>query len=136
MSATTRIELKKLLGYILSTYGCMHPYRLSRILVLVNWKALEEKGEPITSFTVEGFEAGFAIPEIASLKEENDPCFRPNKERRCMEYVCATPSLPEDVRKIVDEVMAEVKNLDDINLNKKVVHDERYKELLARGGFP
>ncbi len=113
----------------------MHPYRLSRVLVLANWEALERIGRPVASFTVEGFEAGYSIPEIASFKEGDDPCFYPNKEKRCLEYRCQAPSLPREEAEIIDSVVERVKGLGDVELNRLVVRDKRYKELLEKGGF-
>ena len=119
--------------YIIKRLGCIHPYRISRILVLANWKAIEDKGCPIVYFNVSGFEAGFSVDELSKLK--NDKCIRINKENRCMEYICEDPEIDEYDKKIIDEVIEEVSGLSDIELNRVVIRDRRYKELLSKGGF-
>ncbi len=124
----------KLVGYIVSKAGCLHPFRISRILVLANWKALEKLGRPLASFRIDGFEAGFYIPGFKEALEE-DECFRTSEEKKCVEYICQPPSLGEKVESMVDSIIQEVSGLNDSELNKLIVRDKRYRELLARGGF-
>ena len=128
------------MAYLLWRHGCVHPYRISRVLVLANWRALEKLGEPITSFTVEGFEAGFVVPEVGELKERakrgEEKCIVPNEERKCFEYRCNEPvNIPREYAEIIDEVYEETRSLDDISLNRLVIRDPRYGDLLQRGGF-
>ena len=121
------IPLRDAIAYLLWKHGCIHPYRISRILVLANWKAEEKLGKPITKFSIEGLEAGFVIPEVGEIKE---------KVKKCFEYTCSEPvNIPREYAEIIDQVYEETKNLDDISLNRLVIRDPRYKELLERGGF-
>jgi len=140
MGGRATISLRDIVAYLLYKHKCLHPYRISRILVLANWRALEESGEPIVRFSIEGFEAGFTIPEIASIKEAarrgEEKCVRPNEEEKCLEYVCnEPPKIPRKHAEILEKVMEEVRGLDDASLNRLVIRDPRYKPLLERGGF-
>ncbi len=138
--AATTIPLRDAIAYLLWRHKCIHPYRISRILVLANWRAEEKLGKPITRFSVEGFEAGFVIPEIGEIKEKvkkgEEKCIVPNEEKKCFEYTCNEPvNIPREYAEIIDQVYEETKNLDDVSLNRLVIRDPRYKELLERGGF-
>ena len=133
--ALREASLERLVAYILSKHGCMHPYRLSRILVLANWISLEKIGKPLARFSIEGFEAGFSIPELSLIKEESNNCFKKNKEKKCLEYTCSPPELGEEEVQILDEAVEKTKNLSDIELNRLIIRDARYRELLEKGGF-
>ncbi len=123
----------RIVEYIAWRTGCIHPFRASRLLILASWRA-SEKGLSTPSFRVEGFEAGFYIDGFKEALE-NSGCFKVNEEKHCMEYTCNPPRLSQGLREIVDEVLEEYGGLSDIELNRRVVRDPRYKELLARGGF-
>jgi len=124
----------RLVGYIVSKAGCLHPFRISRILVLVNWEALEKLGRPLAGFRIDGFEAGFYIPGFKEALEE-DECFKSPEDKKCIEYVCQPPSLGEEAESIVNSIIRKTSGLSDSELNRLVVRDKRYRELLARGGF-
>lgn len=125
---------RDLIAYIISKLGCVHPFRISRILVLANWRALEDKGSILTRFRVQGFEAGFYIDGVKEIIEK-DECFKVNEERKCIEYVCEPPRVPRETAEIIDKVLEDTKNLGDRELNRLVILDPRYRELLERGGF-
>jgi hydroxypyruvate isomerase len=127
-------DVLRIVRYIVWRAGCIHPFRISRILVLAGWKALERLGRPPARIPVEGFEAGFYIP---GLKEaiEADKCLRINEEKRCIEYVCEPPSLDEELRSLVDQVVEETRSLGDQELNRLVIRDPRYRRLLEKGGL-
>jgi len=128
-----RDELRKLVYYIIWKSKCIHLYRISRILVLANWNALESIGHYIIGFSINGFEAAFSIDELAGLK--SDDCININEDARCMEYTCMPPKIDDDVRKIIDDVIESTRDLDDSTLNRLVIKDKRYRELLEKGGF-
>jgi hypothetical protein len=134
------VSLRDVLAFILSRAGCISPFRISRILVLANWKIMEEEGKPAIRFKVEGFHAGFAVPEIEqikrNIKEGKDTCFKINQEGKCIEYLCEEePTIPEELSRLFSDLLNEVKNLDDTSLNRLVIRDPRYSELLKKGGF-
>jgi len=41
----------------------------------------------------------------------------------------------ENEKRIVDEVLEQVRRLDEVELNRLVINDPRYQELLKKGGF-
>ncbi len=130
----TEISLRDTIAYIAWKLGCVHPFRISRILVLANWKALEELGNIITRFRVQGFEAGFFVEGVKEIIEE-DRCFKINEEKKCIEYLCEPPKIPIETKEIINKIVDETKNLSDRELNRLVIRDSRYRELLEKGGF-
>ncbi|WP_174448418.1 hypothetical protein [Conexivisphaera calida] len=134
------VTVQDIMRYIIWREGCAHPFRISRSLVLANWRALDSTGKIMAPFGVEGFEAGFAVPEIEEIRtrmrEGREPCVRMNEERKCLQYVCREPVvIPREHSEILDRVLEETRGMDDVSLNRLVIRDPRYRELLARGGF-
>ncbi len=130
----TETSIRDIIAYLVWRTGCIHPFRISRILVLANWRAIEERGTPIAKFGVQGFEAGFYIEGVKEIIEE-DKCFKINEEKKCIEYYCQPPKIPEEHSRILDKVLEQTKNLSDRELNRLVTRDPRYRELLEKGGF-
>ncbi len=128
------MELRDVVAYILAKKGCVHPFTISRVLVLLNWRSEELLGKPLLRFSVKGFKAAFYIDELAKLLEK-DQCFRKVAGRKCVEYICQSPELPEDVRTVIDDVLQSIDGLSDRELNARVVNDERFDKLLKRGGW-
>jgi hydroxypyruvate isomerase len=125
--------LEKAVRYIAYKLQCVHPFVVSRVLVLVNWKMIEKTGSPVVKMKVEGFEAGFYIPEFKKYFETE--CFQKDEHKKCCRYICGEPDLPQEIKKVIDEVIEEVRELDEQELNRRVIGDPRYKKLLEAGGF-
>ncbi len=125
--------MDKLIRYISYKLGCIHPFWASRLLVLANWRNIEEKGKPIVGFKVGGFEAGFYIENFKDYLENQ--CYKKNEEKKCLEYLCDEPDLPEDVKNLIDRLIEETRDMDDTEINRLVIRDPRYRELLEKGGF-
>ncbi len=130
----TEINVRDTIAYLIWRAGCIHPFKISRILVLANWRAIEEKGSPIIKFKVQGFEAGFYIEGVKEIIKE-DECFNVNEEKKCIEYTCQPPKIPEEYARILDNTLEQTRNLSDRDLNRLVTRDPRYRELLEKGGF-
>jgi len=130
------ISLEKLIGYIVSRLGCVHPYRVSRILMLISWRFKEVYNKDLVCFTVEGFEAGYYIPEVSNVIKEGvkkDSCYKRDEERRCAYYTCGSIDIEDaSIKNIVDSVIEQIKDLGDIDLNRLVIKDPRYNEVLKR----
>ncbi len=128
-----QLSLRDAVAYILGRTKCLHPFRISRILVLANW-LLEEKGLKPVEFSVEGFKAGFYIPELSVLIDR-DKCFKRNEEAKCIEYTCPPPKMSREYIEAIENAISKVVGLDDTEVNRLVIHDPRYSELLRLGGF-
>ena len=124
--------MEQAVAYLLSKSGCMHPFRISRILVLAYWRGAEELGREMT---VRGESFGFYVEEIPRVVENMIArgCAEKNEEGRCVRYKCEEPQLPEGVKEVLDSVYEETKNVSDIELNRLVVRDPRYKKLVGVG---
>ena len=120
--------------YILAKAGCLHPFRLSRVLALSDLKHLRDKGERLTDTVYRKAPGAFYIE---GLKEEtkDNPCYEKHegdKEkgiRSCIEYKCEPPELPGELAKYLDEAIKEASGLDDMALNRRVVEDPLYDKL-------
>ncbi|RLG86175.1 MAG: hypothetical protein DRO18_04755 [Thermoprotei archaeon] len=132
MSST--INLRNVVALIVSELGCVHPFRISRFLVLINWKLTELLGYPLLRFHVEGLKAGFYIPELPKVIED-DPCFKRDKARGCITFTCSKPLLPSWLHELIKDILRSAEGLSDEELNRLVIRDSRYDELLKRGGF-
>jgi len=130
----TETSLRDIIAYVTWKLGCVHPFRISRILVLANWKAVEEKNKVLVGFRVQGFEAGFYVEGVKEIIEE-DKCFRINEEKKCIEYICEQPRIPVEAEETINRVIEETRSLSDRELNRLVIRDPRYRELLEKGGF-
>ncbi len=131
-----RVLLKAIeaVKYILNKAGCIHPFRLSRILALADLKYLRDKGERLTDAT---YRRGPGAFYIEGLKEEisDNPCYvkregDPDKGvKGCIEYKCEPPELPSEPARYIDEAIKEASSLDDMDLNKIVVKDPLFEKL-------
>ncbi len=127
---------KEIVAYVLARAGCTHPFRVSRYLALAEMEWLERRGERLTKLK---YVAGPGVFFIEGIKEmiENDHCFikhegDPSTGRKgCIEYVCEPPSLPEDVQEVVDGVIQKYSGIEDMELNRLVVEDPRFKKLVG-----
>ncbi len=122
------MDLKKVSAYITRKLGCAHPYKVSRILVLLNWLSKDKLGKELVPLKIKGFEAAFYVEGLKEVFE--DKCFRKDDELKCFTYGCGALELPEEVTNLIDEVIDRVKGLSNDELNKLAVKDPRYKDLI------
>lgn len=123
----------QIISYLLSELGCSHPYHVSRILLLAEWTAEERLGKRITSFTYHCEPYGFYIEELKSIIQglEESGCIKRLEEKKCMEYMCDRPELPKEIESILKETLDRVRGLNDVELNRLVIHDPRYRRMLG-----
>ncbi len=121
---------REYVAYVMSRLGCVHPFRISRILLLADWLSMERRGRRLTDLTYVKEEFGFYVEELTGIMEElqEGGCAVKREERKCLEYTCSEPEIPEEDRKILEEVISEVRDLDDRELNRRVLSDPRYRE--------
>lgn len=117
-------------GYLFHRAGCANPFRISRMLVLAAWRGLPLLDE----MRVEGEPYGFSIPEVALAIQRwiSSGCAERDEANKCVRYLCARPDLPDVERSILDSVYEEVKDLPDVELNRRVIRDPRYRGLIGR----
>ena len=129
-------DARSVVAYILSRAGCIHPFRLSRILALAELRALEKMGKRLTDLRYEAGPGAFYIVGFKEEIVEKDPCCNkregdPSTGRKgCLEYLCEPPEIPEDVRSLIDEVLAETEGVDDFQLNNIVINNKLFKKLV------
>ncbi len=126
----------RLVAYILARLGCSHPFRVSRVLLLADWRAEEVGLGRLTeglSYVAEPY--GFYVEGLQEVLErlKRSGCLRRREEEKCLEYACAEPDLTPQEREVLDEVIREISDLSDRELNRLVTGDERYPELTGRG---
>lgn len=125
---------KEVVAYILARTGCIHPFRISRLLALAEMEWLERRGERLTDLK---YMRGPGVFFIEGLREIvwADPCFRTHEGdpsagvMGCVEYVCGEPDLPRDVRTLIDEVIQRYSGMGDMELNDAVINDPRFTHL-------
>ncbi len=128
---------KDILAYILAKTGCIHPFRASRFIALLDLEYLKEKGTPLTGLK---YVEGPGVFFIEGVKElvESDECFNKREgdpatgRKGCIEYKCAPPKLPEEIREKLDSILEKYSKLDDMKLNEIVMKDPFFKKLTAR----
>ncbi|OYT38339.1 MAG: hypothetical protein B6U89_06090 [Desulfurococcales archaeon ex4484_58] len=130
------MDIIDILGYILSRTGCIHPFRISRIIGLAELLYLEEKGERLTNLKYYGFNKVFYIEGLKEVIKKND-CFvvregDPSRGiRGCIEYVCNEPVLKGEVKEFLDKALARSADLSDEELNQLVVEHPLFSKLLS-----
>jgi hydroxypyruvate isomerase len=122
--------------YILKKTGCIHPFRLSRILALAEMKYYKDHGRRMTDTIYRQGPGAFYIEGLKELVEA-DPCFvkhegDPERGRKgCLEYTCPLDvDIDEAYMEYLDKAISEASSLDDMELNEAVVNDPLFKKLL------
>ncbi len=129
------IEPRKLVAYILAKTGCIHPFRISRILALAEIRYLERMNKRLMNLEYRGFDKVFYIEGLKEIIE-NDQCFKiiegdPSRNiKGCVEYICEEPVIPSEVREVIDEAINTASNLSDDELNDLVIENPLFKKLL------
>ncbi len=129
------VGIRDIVAYILSRTGCLHPFRISRIMGLAEILGLKENGKRLFNLVYKGFDKVFYIE---GLKDSiDDECFNkvegdPVKGAHgCIEYNCAEPRIPEDVKTYLDLAIEKASGLSDEELNSLVVNDPLFSKLLS-----
>lgn len=131
--------LRDAAAYVLYRMGCIHPFRLSRVLALAELKALERG---LGRLTDARYVAGPGAFYIEGVKEavEGDPCFAKREgdpaagRKGCIEYRCEPPAgIPAEAKTLIDEAIEEARRLDDMELNRRVVEHPLFPRLAGQG---
>ncbi len=122
-----------IVAYALSRLGCAHPFRVSRVLLLAEWRAEElGLGRLIEGLRFVAEPYGFYVEGLQDVLErlEGEGCLRRREDERCLELTCGEPEVNPRVGAVIDEVVSETSGLDDRELNRLVTRDPRYRRLL------
>ena len=126
---------EKIVRYFFSKLGCVHPFRISRLVLLAEWLYKDKYGSTLsTGFRYVAEPYGFYVEEISKIMDKlgKTGCVVKDDKNKCFIYKCEAPKLDEDVVKVVDDVVNKFASLSDKELNNIVVNDERYKVFLKR----
>ncbi|MCE4608555.1 MAG: hypothetical protein F7B61_06335 [Caldisphaeraceae archaeon] len=132
------IDGKTLMAYVLKKTGCIHPFRLSRILAFIEIEWLKGKGERLTEIK---YVRGPGTFYIEGLKEtiEEDPCFNKIEgdpkigKRGCIEYRCEPSSLPKEIEGFVNEKIEKALSFEEQKLNEIIVNNELFRRISLPG---
>ena len=124
----------ELVAYILHKAGCIHPFRLSRILALAELEWLRRGRGRLSNLRYVRGPGVFYIEGVKELVEssscyervEGDPA---TGRRGCIKFKCSPPQLPRDVVEVLEGAIRESSKLDDMELNRRVVEDPLFNEL-------
>ena len=125
-------EERRIVEFILFKMGCVHPFRISRILLLAEWEYNEKYRKRLTNLRYVAKPFAFYIEELKDILDNiiNDKCAVLRQDMKCIEYLCSEPSLPDEVRDLIIRIIDKTSKLSDHDLNKIVVNDPRYNKLL------
>ena len=129
--------------YLLGRLKEAHPFRLSRLLLLLDLEQLKGHGRRVTRFKyvfmpsgfyIEGF-PGFleslpGVERVIVRDEEGRPVRGFFRLRRGLE-----PALPAELRQAIDELVERTASLGDQELNRSITEREEYHKLLD-GSLP
>ena len=126
--------------YLFSRSVCIHPYRISRVLLLAEWRYMEKYGRRMTSLTYKALPYAMYVEELPDIMDK-DPCLEKRRMKKpdgseygCVSYTCPQPpSLDEKLKTVVDSVLGETNELSDQELNKLVIKNPNYRILLEKG---
>jgi len=136
--STPRVRGRDAAAYLLSRLGCVHPFTLSRALLLAELRWFEARGERLTdlryvaapgTFYIEGFKEIIEGDECFS-KREGDPS---KGVEGCIEYRCEPPRLDEEVARLLDEVAEAAKKMDRMRLHNLVLSHPLYDRIVEKG---
>ncbi|MEB3817048.1 MAG: SocA family protein [Desulfurococcales archaeon] len=133
--ALSNKEAKAFIAYILYKLGCLHPFKLSRLLALAEIESVKRRGRRLTNLKYVPGPGSFYIEGIKELFD--DKCFEkregdPRKGiKGCVRYICEPPKLPDDVAGILDYVIERYGSEDEFKLNDMVVNSDEFKRLLV-----
>lgn len=123
---------KEIIEYILYRQKCVHPFRVSRILLLAEWNYNEKYGEKLSNFKYVAETFAFYVEGLKDILDEliDSGCAVLRQDKKCIEYLCSRPDIPEKVSSIIDEVIDKTDKLSDRELNRIIINDVRYHKLL------
>ncbi len=133
---------KEVVYYILSRKNDIHPFRLSRLLLLFEIEYSKKYGEKPLEFVYRLQPAAFYIEDFGNFLESLDGVSKvkvtdengiPVKGFIHLEKPVKT-NIPDHVRRLLDRILEETDSLDDQELNRLIVNSEDYRSLYEEFG--
>jgi len=88
---------ESIVKYLFSRSGCIHPYRVSRLLLLAEWRYIEKYGKRLTSLTYKALPFAMYVEELPDIIDK-DPCLEKKRLKKpdgseygCVSYECPQP---------------------------------------------
>lgn len=121
---------KDLIVYLLKECEGLHTFHISRILALLDMEYIKKTGKKLTSLDYEKTEYGFTSNKLAEIMKE-----LPVEKVKAKPYGYVVlkedipVNLPKDVEDALNNLLDEICNLNDSELNLRVIKSPLYKEL-------
>ena len=129
---------RKLIYYILKKQNDLHPFRISRILLLFEMEYIRKFGRKPTKFVYKLHPSAFYIENFPRLIESmpfirkvkiKDEEGKPVKGFLRLENMKVEPELDAEMVQILDKIIEKTRDLSDHELNSLVVQSDFYKNL-------
>ncbi len=138
MNGNMNLEAE-IIRYILSKLPDQHPFRLSRLLFLIDIEYYRRNGDKLTRFYYQLYPEAFYIegfPEFLQTVEGVEKIVEYDDEgkpvRGYFRLTADLPiNLPDDIRKRVDDVIERYGALSDAELNRAVISLPEYKQFFG-----
>ena len=124
---------REIISYIFYKSNCIHPFRVSRILLLAEWKFQEKYGKRLTNIKYIAEPYGFYSDDISVIIKELESTgiiIKKGEKKKCYEYIGKEIRIPEYIKVILDDIIESTKSLSDTQLNRLVINNPKYKVLL------
>jgi len=121
---------KDLIVYLLKECEGLHTFHISRILALLDMEYIKKTGKKLTSLDYEKTEYGFTSNKLAEIMKE-----LPVEKVKAKPYGYVVlkedvpVNLPKDVEDALNNLLDEICDLNDSELNLRVIKSPLYKEL-------
>lgn len=134
MNDLKTFQEENIIKYIFSNFRCIHPFKISRLLLLAEWSYGDKYGSLLTELTYITKEYGFYVEEIPKIVDRltEEGCLEKDEVNKCFKYICNPPHIEKDVKDILDEVIHDFGGLSDKELNRIVIEDKKYRIMLKR----
>ncbi len=121
---------KDLIVYLLRECNGLHPFHISRILALLDMEYIKKTGKKITSLDYEKTEYGLTSNKLAEIIKELPV---EKIEAKPYGYLVLKEdipvNLPDDVENTLNNLLDEICDLNDTELNLRVLKSPLYKDL-------
>ncbi len=129
-------DTEGIIAYILSKLGKSNTFRLSRILLMLDFEWEKTHGTRRTSLHYGLFPPAFYVEEfpdmllnmesVEKVMEKDDKGI----ERGVFVYHGKTPEIDDETKELLDSIIERTSSMDDHALNSELVNGEEYRKAL------